>query len=133
MSRSKAFMFGCLGAGLVLAIAAIIAPLYSDWRARARSDEILAVAVPLQEKIGSLIEQGKVPELMQASKKQLILDGASKPIANADVLSNGTIALVGKKDGQVMLLVPSLVQGKVMWRCLGGSAKDVPLRCRDSE
>ena len=36
------------------------------------------------------------------------------------VLENGTILSRGAMDGQILVLIPSLVDGSVEWQCVGG-------------
>ncbi len=114
----------CAGvAVVVLLVAAVIIPQYSDYRGYAETDQWLVQLRPLQEAI----------EANAIRKKSL--SGAGKEIAKPrlahdnvtifEVTDSGVILVKGGRDGQVLVLVPSFEAEKVVWRCVGGPAKDV--------
>jgi hypothetical protein len=50
---------------------------------------------------------------------------------DAIVQQDGIIILRNRNAvGQVVVLQPTLSGSSVTWRCIGGSARDVPARCK---
>jgi hypothetical protein len=123
-SRFRSFAWGALGAFLVLVAAAIVVPQYSDYRSRADADNMLVIVQPLQQEV----------EAHAAASHSLQGSGSGVKMApqffDAIVQQDGVIVLHGHSFGQVIVLMPTLSSGKVTWRCLGGSAGDVPPSCR---
>ena len=116
-----------LGALLVLISAAVVIPLYGDYRSRAESMNWLQNIRPIQFavadnaiKLNTLSNSGvgiKVPHEFRSGP-------------NVIIRSDGMILIHGQKYGQLVALIPELSRSKVTWKCLGGSAKDVPPSCR---
>ena len=125
-SKTRAFISGAIGALLVLIAAAIIVPQYGDYTARSRAATVLNSVRPLQDRIASRIIALKSVSGSGIGNSQLV----ASPVKEIVVLEDGIIIVVGSHFGQVLVLVPSYSSGNVSWRCLGGSAKDVPPQCR---
>jgi hypothetical protein len=120
------FFKGALGALAVLICAAIVVPQYSDYRAAAETSRWLAQMDPVR----LAIEQNAMLLKTMAGAGKYIDVPASllSPPPGATLLEirdSGEIILHGGSDGQLVILTPSFAEGKVTWRCLGGSAKDV--------
>ena len=47
------------------------------------------------------------------------------------VSAEGMIVAQGMKRGQIVILMPSHENGKIMWRRMGGSFRDMSLQCRN--
>ena len=124
------FLKGLLGALLMLALAAAIIPQYSDYRALAETSNLLVQLEPVQR----AIEADAV--------KQKSFAGMAKHLANTAFIPNkltvfevteaGVIIAKGGRDGQMIILSPSLLDGKITWRCLGAPDHDVPARCKSA-
>ncbi|XVJ70572.1 MAG: hypothetical protein HEQ39_13765 [Rhizobacter sp.] len=134
----KCFGLGFAGALLFALLAAIIGPQYSNYTARARAAEWLALVRPIQAQIEA------------SALKQQSLNGAGSQIAPPDfhpqhkparfeVRASGEILMLGNEV--VLLLTPSLnstaslastSQRPVTWRCVGAPLRNVPAACRAS-
>ncbi len=120
------FFRGALGALAVLFIAAIVVPNYSDYRARAETSLWLSQMEPVRLRIE---DNAKRLKTMGGAGKQLDLPAALLPkVALLEIRDSGEIILQGGRDGQLVILTPSYAAGKVTWRCLGGTTRDVPCR-----
>jgi hypothetical protein len=125
----KCFLKGLGGALFVLIGAALVVPQYSDYRARAKTSEWLARSQEIQ----SMIEENAVKQksLLGAGRG---IDVKTFQLAGLDVfeiMDSSTIILRGGPEGQVIVLIPSLSETRVVWRCIGGPAKAVPAKCRN--
>ncbi|NHZ81032.1 hypothetical protein F2P44_17385 [Massilia sp. CCM 8695] len=66
--------------------------------------------------------------------------GMAKHLANPAMMPNkltafeiseaGVIIAKGGRDGQMIVLSPSLLDGKIQWRCIGAPDHDMPARCK---
>jgi Tfp pilus assembly major pilin PilA len=125
----KCFLKGLGGALFVLIGAALVIPQYSDYTARAQTSAWLAQIREIQ----SVIEQNAV--------KQKSLLGAGRGIDTKtfqavgielfEITESSMVILRGGAEGQVIVLIPSLSEDRVVWRCIGGSAHAVPSVCRN--
>lgn len=114
------FLKGMFGAVVVLTAALFIFPLYSDYRASAETSGWLYEIVPTAEAISDNILHLKTTSGAGVGiAKPTIKMGAPSRI---EVMANGTIFLKGGRDGQLVVLIPEFLAGKVLWRCIGGSS-----------
>lgn len=123
------FFGGALGAIVVLFAAAIIYPQYCDYRAAAETSLWLGVA-----------ETTIKPYIAETAMRNKTVRGSGvgvpKPVFPAnntptlEITPDGMIIMQGGREGQLVVLIPSLAEGKVTWRCLGGSRHDVMSSCR---
>jgi Tfp pilus assembly major pilin PilA len=111
----------------MLIAAALIVPLYSDYTARAKASEAIYSARPLQDLVAS-----RAIELKSLSGSGIGV-GAGIKGTNGEtiILPEGIIILRVPNSGQILVLLPSYEGGSVTWRCMGGSARDVPVQCRN--
>ena len=123
----KSFLFGLLGAAFLVLAFLFVSSQYSDYLASAESSSWLAQVKIIQEEIeknavsrGSLAGVGK--EVDQKIPHQMNLDFFK-------VTESGVIILRGSRYGQLIALIPSVVDGRVEWRCVGGSSGGVPKKC----
>ena len=130
ISRGRAFLFGALGALLVLIGAAIGIPQYSDYRARAAGGDILMQAYPVRKKVEERILALGTVEGSGTVEFKANSGSPSARIEELMVEPNGTMIIRGAPYGQVLVLIPSFKENIVSWRCLGGSGKEVPSQCR---
>jgi hypothetical protein len=112
---------------LVLAAAAVIVPQYSNYGMLARAYEVLRSIQPVQDRVSS---QVLARQSVSGSGRGISYEPVPA-VRDWQVLADGVVFVRGARFGQVFVLVPSYSEGAVSWRCIGGSAKDVPRRCRD--
>jgi len=124
-SQLRSFIAGALSAIAVLVVLALLAPLYSDYRSRAEAANMLTIAAPLQEAVEA---HAAASHTLQGSGVGV---EATSEYFDAIVQQDGTIVLHSRKTfGQVLVLLPAFHGSTVEWRCIGGSARDVPTWCR---
>jgi hypothetical protein len=110
----------------VLILAALLVPQYSDYGARSRGEETLLSLMPVQERVAAnIVSLGTVEGAGHGLGQ---VQGTS--LGELTVLEDGIIIALASEDGQIFVLVPTLSANGVAWRCLGGSRKDVPRKCR---
>lgn len=123
MTSFRCFWLGALGAFVVLLAAAILVPQYADYKDRAANTTAYDDSLALRESIAArIVELGSVEN--SGSNIQAPNDGSNKAVTR-----DGTIILQGRY-GHVLVLTPSLDQGAVNWKCIGGPPKDMPRPCR---
>ena len=127
--RLRAFLFGGLGAAVVLISVALTLPMYADYRSRVQASDSVILARGLQQRIEDYFLQNKTAQL-PAEATSWSIQGAEPVISRVEIFRNGAFVIVLRKYGQVVVFIPSYSEGKVTWRCLGGSSKDVPSHCR---
>lgn len=122
----KSFLLGALGAILVLIVFVFAAAQYSDYRS--------------QSEVWEWLNDIKPSQMMIENKAKLIgsVDGAGVGVSlpefvarlgYSDINDNGVIFLKGGNSGQFIVLIPSISEGVVTWKCIGGSDVDVPSQC----
>ena len=124
----RAFALGALGALAVAIAAALIVPMYADYRTRAQSHAWLAD-----------LRTGTMVQIAEAAMRNGTVAGsgrgiamptfASAPPAHVEITDDGALILHGGRDGQLMVLTPRIDGDDVIWTCRGGSARDVPSQC----
>lgn len=124
----KRFLQGAGGTLLVLILAAMIIPLYADYRARAETNAWLVQVAPAQRALEqSALRQKSLVNIGLGLNRRDFLPAKATVF---EIKSNGEIWIGGGRDGQLLVMIPSLVQDKVLWRCLGGPAKAMPDKCK---
>ncbi len=119
MKKLTCFLLGALGT-IVTAIAlAIIVPQYSDYRAAAITGLWQPEIRPLQAAIEeNILNNATVSGSGMAIGKHTNISTESR-IALIKVTDSGAIIIKGENrgfmTGQVMVLLPELVSGKVLW------------------
>ena len=130
MNKLKCFLLGMLGAIVVLAAVAVLAPLYCDYDARAALSQSLEQLAPYRDAIA---EQFSKEGSAEDSGNEVSIPSealSSLNINYARVFPDGTIAIRHAKHHQVIIMEPSMTAGQISWRCVGGPQKDVPPECR---
>jgi hypothetical protein len=126
--QMKSFLFGIAGALLVLILAAVLIPFYSDYSDRAITGEILISVKELQ---GDIEKQLIHKEPVTVSTNKAVKE--SQYISNIKVLNDGTIRIKGGKIGQVIILVPEVIDDKLVnWECIGGPDQAMPINCKSA-
>ncbi|GAA6143193.1 hypothetical protein NBRC116584_30110 [Hydrogenophaga sp. 5NK40-0174] len=126
----KSVLLGMLGAVVALVAAAMVYPQYSDYRARAQTDSWLFTVEEVQRKVETNAER----------KRSLV--GAGTGVERPKFLpsiapeyfrvtNDGIIFVKGGRDGQLVVLMPSLSGSKITWACIGGSLRTMPSRCQN--
>ncbi len=124
----KCMLLGMAGAFIILLLAAIFIPAYSDYTDRAITSEILISIKDLQRNIeGKLLQKKRVGISTSAIKIK------SEHISKIKVLDDGTIRIKGGKIGQVIILVPEVIDEKLVnWECIGGPNQAMPPNCKSA-
>ncbi len=114
----------------------VVVPQYADYASQAQSVEILGLLGRTKDRVeeqirktGTLNGSGAGLKIQEWGQSDHLLDHRD-PINFRHVSSDGVIIIRGVREGQVMVLVPSLQSGVVTWECVGGSADAVPSACR---
>ncbi|NHZ35220.1 pilin [Massilia rubra] len=124
----KCFLKGSLGALCVLVLAAALIPQYSDYRARAETSKMLAQLGAVQRAIeADAVKRGTF--VGTATKLAHALPVPSN-VTLFEVNDAGVIVAKGGRNGQMIILSPLFVDGKIQWRCIGAPDKDMPDRCK---
>ena len=110
---------GFFGAFIVLVAAAFVFPQYADYAASAETSAWMAQVAPVQDHVAANAKRND--SLVNAGL------GAEQPHFSSpaptyfEVTKDGTIFIQGGREGQLIVLVPALMEGTVSWRCIGGS------------
>lgn len=127
-SPMKRFVLDCLGAIIIVALASLALPLYTDHRARHEVEGWLSQLQPTQQAIAA---RAQSRSSLQGSGREIPPPRfeASRP-ALLQIEADGRILLKGGHSGQMLLLIPHLDQRQVRWTCVGGPDDAMPERCR---
>ncbi|MES2948917.1 MAG: hypothetical protein V4858_10295 [Pseudomonadota bacterium] len=124
----KCFLKGALGAFAILVLVAAIAPLYSDYRARAQTSEWFHQLEPVQRGIEAIaIKQKSFIGIAKSIEKPVFYPDN---VTTFQVTDTGAIIIKGGHNGQMLVLSPSFAVEKITWHCMGGPNKDMPINCR---
>jgi hypothetical protein len=125
----KTLLLGLAGGFFGLFAALIALSQYSDYRAASETTTWLVEVEPTLEAIAAA---AKARGTIEGSGTGVALPTfQSPPLEYARVTSDGTVIMRGGREGQLLVLVPSLAEGEVAWRCVGGSRTSVAIRCRN--
>ena len=137
---SSVVMFIVLIFGLVATLgilAAIAVPAYSQYMARASTTMAAQLGNNAAQKVGSFYEQ------RQQLPISLSEAGYSEPMPNAirEIAMNAQNGIItvtmdqGPVKGKSLMMVPSLVDGKVQWKCVSETIQDqmLPTQCRKQQ
>jgi hypothetical protein len=126
----KRFWQGFGTAILLVAIAVfVVYPQYADYRSMSQTSVMLNfLRVELQDRIEAKAAQLGTLEGVGGGVSMVPSPGNFLRIVHVE--PNGLIVAKGGAKGQTLVLLPSLSQGKVIWRCVGGADHDVPSQCR---
>ena len=125
----KLFLLGLIGSLLLIVVAALVVSQYSDYRARAETDGWLAQIKPIQV----IIEKNAIQQksLMNAGKNVNKETLQNLDVNFFEITETSILILRGGREGQIIILIPSLTAEQVTWRCIGGPAQAIPSRCTD--
>ena len=130
MKKHKCLLVGVMGAFVILATVAVLFPVYCDYTARAALNDSLQKLIIYRDKIAM---NGAERWAREGSGAEVKISAEAFPTLNIDyarVLPDGTIIIRHAKYHQIVVLEPSMTEGKVSWRCIGGPLRDVPTQCR---
>jgi hypothetical protein len=110
---------------LALLLTVLIYPQYSDYTAAAQSSYWFNMALSAGWQVeAEAVKRGTVRGVgITLAKDEL------PHIRVLEIGPSGQLLMQGGSDGQIILLIPRLVDGRVSWRCIGGSRKAVSLAC----
>ena len=121
----KCFAKGVLGALIVLILAAIAIPQYSDYTDRAITNQVLYSV----ESIKSSIEkQLLINQPVKLNTNTLSLEN----VKSININVKGVITIKAGKIGQLIILTPELIDDKLVnWKCVGAPDYAMPPNCRN--
>ncbi len=130
MSKLRCLFAGALGAVLVLIAAAVLIPVYGDYRGRAALTEAMGELVSYRTDISERAAKlGKT----EGSGIGIVVspeDLARLGLDYVRIFSDGTIVIRHGQYRQVIVWEPTVSAGEVSWKCVGGPRKSVPPWCR---
>ena len=113
----RCFIKGFLGAVVGFFLISFGAAQFSDYRAAAEVSGWLLALAPLQDTItANAIKQGKFSITPTDFKKPELIKNNSMFFK---ISENGEIIVKGGTEGQMLILLPSFIDKKVAWECVG--------------
>jgi type IV pilus assembly protein PilA len=105
----------------------LLTPTYQCYTNRAKVSELVLAGSVLRNEIGQRAMQNKT---MSNSGAGIVvpIEGRTK---GGVVTVDGTIVVAGDDPPAVIIFTPSLIDGKIEWKCRGFPARVVPMSCRD--
>ena len=122
----KNFLYGAASALFVLMVLALIEASYCDYSDRVITNQMLESLIPVQEDVASQLEENLEVSI------DINAYSLSSEIKEMIVASDGLIAVQGGKAGQMFMLIPSVADSTVTWRCVGGAHEYMPIKCRNT-
>lgn len=126
----KCFLVGAAGGLLVLLAAALIYPLYGDYRAAAETSQWLMQLEATKRRIEAKFEADGSLAFVGEGVERPQFDGPSAP-SYINVTENGAILLKGGRVGQLVVIMPVVANGELAWTCVGGPT-NATLGCRNA-
>ena len=111
----------------LLIMTAIIVPQYADYSHRVETREWLRYIKPTQTEIEKNILLNKT---VNDSGVGFKIPPQIKDMEYTNITRDGVIFLKGGHKGQFITLIPSIIKGKVTWKCVGGSTNDMVQKCK---
>lgn len=127
MSALKSILYWSSSFIVAFIAVALIVPMYVDYSSREESFAMIKRLEKMQKEIEPEIQGGKWVSL---AARNIMIDRHAD-IGKIFVSAEGMIVAQGMERGQIVILMPSHENGKITWRCMGGSFKDVPPQCRN--
>lgn len=123
------FLLGLAGGSLVLVGFFIVISQYSDYQARAETDGWIVQVRSIQDTVA----QTAVKQKTLLGVDKLVDRGAfrGEHVDVFEIMESGVIIARGGREGQVIVLIPSLIGETITWRCIGGPARAMPSKCRN--
>lgn len=121
----RCFLMGSFGVLVALVMTAMIHGQYSDYRTRS---EMASWVVELQDVRGRIAQKAEAAGSLRGITRSVPLPHlGGNP--EARISEDGWIAIQGGRDAQSLLLIPELKDGRVRWRCVGGTRDIAPRGC----
>lgn len=122
MKYKKEMFIWLQGFIVSLLLVLFLLPGYTDHSGRIETDAVLPTLEPTKTKIEAAILQNK--SLSGAGT------GLASDVPGVLITTDGLIVYKGGSKGQLLVLIPSLQDEKVVWACKGGSNPDMPAACQ---
>ncbi len=123
-SKIACFVYGMLGLLTSLLIYLVVLPIYSDYRAVVETEALVFKMDGLQRSVEDVFQKNGRLDFDPASADEMELDGQT-----VIVLRNGVLIARGGTDGQLVVQVPQVEEGKLRWRCFVGPERLTPTNC----
>ena len=126
----KNFFSLILGIFLGGIIVAFLMPLAFDYSSRIDIARLLGELKPLQQQIEKGLYENNLQEQGIESTNEYRDLLKSTHIDYLEVSKNGRILVKASPHGEILIMIPKHLGNSIVWKCLGGSNKDVPVACR---
>lgn len=126
----RCFLAGTLGAVLVLAAAGVIVAAYGDYRGR---EAVTAAMAQLDSYRIAIAENAIKTGRLEGSGTGVVVPAEEQSRLGLDyvrIFLDGTIVMRHGKYHQVIVWEPTIENGEIGWKCVGGPRNDVPPWCR---
>jgi len=124
----KCFIYGVIGVLFSLGVFFVGRTQYSDYVVMVQTDRWIGELQPLMSEVKA--KAIKIHSLNGVAS-DIHKPEPDKNTTIFDVLDSGTIVVKGGRDGQLLILVPSLVDDKFTWRCLVGGDNALSRKCKE--
>lgn len=105
---------------------AIVTPTYQCYTNRAKAGELILATASIRMEIEGRIDQRQSLESVGAGL-HIKHEGRIK---GGLITNDGVIVIAGDDPPAVVILQPTLIEGKVTWKCSGFPQKYMPMSCR---
>ena len=126
----KNFFSLILGIFLGGIIVAFLMPLAFDYSSRIDIARLLGELKPLQQQIEKGLYENNLQEQGIESTNEYRNLLKNTHIDYLEVSKNGRILVKASPHGEILIMIPKHLGNSIVWKCLGGSNKDVPVACR---
>ena len=126
----KNFFSLILGIFLGGIIVAFLMPLAFDYSSRIDIARLLGELKPLQQQIEKGLYENNLQEQGIESTNEYRDLLKNTHIDYLEVSKNGRILVKASPHGEILIMIPKHLGNSIVWKCLGGSNKDVPVACR---
>lgn len=111
-------------------IVALLMPLAFDYSSRIDIARLLGELKPLQQQIEKGLYKNNLQEQDIESTNEYRDLLKNTHIDYLDVSKDGKLLVKASPHGEILIMIPKHLGNSIVWKCLGGSNKDVPVACR---
>lgn len=130
VSAIRCFLFG-LGVVVGLLGVSFFSDQSGNYTARVETGEMMLYVSSFRSEIESMALKQKALTHLHVNFDPAALKKAG--ISYIHMSDAGEFVVNGGRHGQIFVLTPTLAGDKVVWRCIGGPDKDMPVMCRTGE
>ena len=115
----KCFLTGFLVTGVLFPAVVFLVPQWENYRASVETSQWLAELRLIQDAIE--VEALKGKSLAGAGIAMKPPEFSARNVTYSEITEDGIILVRGGRQRQFIALIPALMNGKISWRCKGGS------------